>query len=200
MTRFWFLVRVLLLAFLGLLAFFSPSSAQEATVAKASGGAGTDFRSKLEQETFLLVNQYRQENKLPPFKWSDDIAVVARAHSKDMATDKVDFGHGGFGDRVKQLKTKLPGLNGAGENVLKTDDPDEVAKGAVRVWLHSPHHLANIRGDFNYSGMGIWRDDNGMIYFTQFFVKIIPPTPAAPEPPPPKVISPFPYLADPKTR
>jgi|GEM_PF-1820371 len=200
MPQFQFFLRWLLLAVLGL--FISASvNAQEAMVAKASGGAGTDFRSKLEQETFLLVNQYRKENKLPPFKWSDDIAVVARAHSKDMAMDKVGFGHGGFGDRVKELKSKLPGLNGAGENVLKTDDPDDVAKGAVRVWLHSPHHLANIRGDFNYSGMGVWRDDNGVIYFTQFFVKIVPPVAQpAQVTPPPTVVSPFPYLAEPKTR
>ena len=36
-----------------------------------------------------------------------------------MATGDVDFGHDGFGKRVKQLKTVMVGVNGAGENVLK---------------------------------------------------------------------------------
>ena len=79
-----------------------------------NGNAATDARSKLENETFSLINQYRKDNKLPPFKWSDDITKVARAHSKDMATGEVDFGHEGFGKRVALLKTKMAGLNGAG--------------------------------------------------------------------------------------
>ena len=57
-----------------------------------------------------------------------------------------------------------------------TSDLDDVAKSAVALWLHSPHHLENIRGDFNYSGMGVWQDKDGTIYFTQIFVKIKPLT------------------------
>jgi hypothetical protein len=91
------------------------------------------------------------------------------------------------------------GLKGAGENVLRTDDPDQVAQRAVAVWLRSPHHLKNIRGDFNYSGLGIWRDDQGTIYFTQIFVKVVPQTPAA-QSPPPGISTPFGLLAAPRTR
>jgi uncharacterized protein YkwD len=133
----------------------------------------------LEKETFLLINQYRKEQQLPVLAWDDTIARVARSHSNDMATGKVDFGHDGFSQRVDQLKTALTGLRGAGENVLRTDDPSELAARAVDLWLKSPHHLENIRGDFNYSGLGIWQGDKGVIYFTQIFVKIVPPAPAA---------------------
>ena len=78
----------------------------------------------------------------------------------------------------------------------KTDDPNEVAQSAVRIWLHSPHHLENIRGDFNYSGMGIWRNDQGMIYFTQIFVKIVPQTSTKRrrQSPAPAVVTPFTFF------
>ena len=65
----------------------------------------------------------------------------------------------------------MPGVWGAGENVLYTSDLDDVARNAVQMWLHSPHHLKNIRGDYNYSGLGVWQDKDGTIYFTQIFVK-----------------------------
>lgn len=178
----------------------APILAQEAASSKTGESAETNYRTELEKETFLLINQYRKDNKLTSFVWSGDIAKVARAHSKDMATGDVDFGHDGFGKRVKELKVVMVGLNGAGENVLKTDDPDQVAQSAVRIWLNSPHHLENIRGDFNYSGIGVWRDDQGMVYFTQIFVKIEPETAEAQAAPAPALATPFTFLADPKTR
>ena len=170
--------------------------------AQSATPAVTDvaYRNSVEQEAFSLVNQYRQANKLPPFRWDPAIANVARGHSKEMASGDVDFGHDGFTRRVTELKTKLVGLKGAGENVLRTDDPDQVAAHAVAVWLKSPHHLANIRGDFNCSGLGVWRDDQGMIYFTQIFVKLAPQAQATQAAPPPQVVSPFGYLAAPQTR
>ena len=82
--------------------------------------------------------------------------------------------------------------------MLKTDDPDQVAQRAVAIWLRSPEHLKNIRGDFNYSGLGIWRDTKGTIYFTQIFVKIVPQMEAAQGPP--GIETPFGLLAAPKTR
>jgi len=157
------------------------------------------YRQALERETFDLVNAYRKANGLPGLQWDDTIAKVSRGHSKDMADDDVDFGHDGFSDRVDQLKKAVAGLSfeGAGEKVLRTNDPREVARVAVSLWLKSPHHLKNIRGDFNYSGMGVWVDDKGMIYFTQVFLKLEPVTTVAQTPPPPAVQTPFGFLAVP---
>jgi uncharacterized protein YkwD len=186
------------LAFLALAAF-SASQAQQ-TRASSSATSGVDYRSGVEQETFSLVNQYRKTNKLPPLVWDGAIAQAARAHSKDMATGEVDFGHEGFGDRVSHLKTVMTGLWGAGENVLMTDDLDQVARNAVALWLRSPHHLENIRGDYNYSGLGVWQDKDGAIYFTQIFVKIKSPAQEAEAEPQPSVVTSFGLLAAPKTR
>jgi uncharacterized protein YkwD len=185
------------IAFLALAAFFRAEAQQ--TQDPASVPSGADYRSGVEQQTFSLVNHYRKNNGLPPLVWDDSIAEAARAHSKDMATGEVDFGHEGFSDRVSRLRTVLTGLRGAGENVFRTDSLDQVARFAVAQWLRSPHHLENIRGDYNYSGLGVWQDKAGTIYFTQIFVKIETPmeeTQAAP----PSVITPFGMLATPNTR
>jgi uncharacterized protein YkwD len=182
MARFFCLIAFFILA------AFSGAKAQQ-----------TSATSGVEQETFSLINQYRKASHLPLLAWDDVIAQVARSHSKDMATGEVDFGHDGFGDRVSRLKSVMPGLWGAGENVLMTSEPDAVARNAVTLWLRSPHHLENIRGDFNYSGLGVWQDKNGVIYFTQIFVKIKPAAQEA-QAAPPSVITSFGMIATPDTR
>ncbi len=189
---------LLVTAFLVLAPFFKAGA--QTPLPTADAHPGPDYRHGLEQETFFLVNQYRKAGKLPPLQWSDTITQVARAHSKDMAAGDVDFGHDGFSRRVKQLQAVMRGLLNAGENVLKTDDPDEVAQRAVALWLKSPHHLENIRGDYTNSGMGIWVDNKGMIYFTQIFINLQPPVEQAQAAPPPPLVTPFGMLATPKTR
>jgi uncharacterized protein YkwD len=160
--------------------------------------SGPEFQKEVEKQTFLLVNQYRKESGLPPLTWSDAIAKVARGHSKDMATGEVDFGHDGFSDRVSQVKASLPGVWGAGENVLYTGNLDDVANQAVTMWLHSPRHLKNIRGEYNYSGIGVWQNQDGTIYFTQLFVNVKAPVQETEAKP--AVVTPFGLLASPETR
>ena len=195
-------VRLLAPTALFVLTFFCRAEAQQPHAA-TTDSTGPDFRAQVEKDTFLLVNQYRKENDLPALTWNDAIAKEARGHSKDMATGDVDFGHDGFSDRVGHLKGELEGsVSGAGENVLFTSNLNEVAHTAVTLWLHSPHHLKNIRGDYNYSGVGVWQDKNGVIYFTQLFVQL-KPTAAAETSAQPGIISSFGLLTTPtvsKTR
>jgi uncharacterized protein YkwD len=180
-----------------LLTAVRPASAQQA--GSAHSDPDSDYRHHLELQTFELINAYRKAGNLPLFKWDDTIAQAAREHSRDMALGTVDFGHAGFRDRVAKLGAALPGLKGAGENVFESDDPTEVAQTAVAVWLKSPPHLKNIRGDFNYSGLGIWADKEGLIYFTQIFLKLEPAAKATQDPPP-GIATPFGLLATPNTR
>ncbi len=151
----------------------------------------------------MLVNRYRKENDFPPLTWSDAIAKEARMHSKDMASGKCDFGHDGFNDRIDRLKESVPGIWGAGENVLYTSNLNQVARTAVTLWLHSPHHLKNIRGEYNYSGLGVWQDKNGVLYFTQIFVNVKPPEKQPQASAEPAINTSFGFLAPPtvsKTR
>jgi uncharacterized protein YkwD len=148
---------------------------QAETFADAYSTPGSPTRGEeqfaLERQTFALINAYRHDHDLRELTWNPAIAETARVHSRDMAEGRCDFGHDGFGDRVVHLRTVLGRVHGAGENVLYTDDPREVARQAVEIWLHSPPHLHNIRGDFDCSGIGVWETTDGVIYFTQIFVK-----------------------------
>jgi uncharacterized protein YkwD len=136
--------------------------------------AGKTDNALIEQETFSLVNRYRASAELPALLWDAEIARVARAHSRDMALGRVDFGHAGFSERIGRLRDGMPGLRGAGENVLMTDDSSDLAHQAVAHWLQSPPHLHNIRGNYNRTGIGMWVSPQGGIYFTQIFVRIVP--------------------------
>ena len=129
---------------------------------------------QVERDTFALINQYRVADQLPAFAWNDDIAEIARAHSRDMALEKVDFGHDGFGGRMHQIRKQFPGLHAGGENVLMTSDPADVARQAVALWLKSPPHLHNIRSSFNLSGVGVWVSPAGTFYFTEIFARVSP--------------------------
>jgi uncharacterized protein YkwD len=194
-------VRLLLFSAFFFLAALVGAEAQpaEPTRGPTVETSGSAFRTQVEKDTFLLINQYRKENDFPPLAWDDEIAKTARAHSKDMATGG-DFGHDGFSDRISHLRETLPGIWGAGENVLYTSELNDVARRALQLWLHSPHHLKNIRGDYNHSGLGVWQDKDGTLYFTQIFVKIKPPAQETQAAPPPSLTTPFGMLANPDTR
>jgi uncharacterized protein YkwD len=125
----------------------------------------------LEHQAFDLINQYRAGEGLPALVWNSAVADMARRHSRDMATGVVAFGHAGFKDRMAMLRGMFAGMTSGGENVFYTDAVPNVAQLAVQSWLHSPPHLHNIRGDFQYSGLGLWRRADGAYFFTQIFVR-----------------------------
>lgn len=197
MDSFSIFGRMLLMA--GMLLVLATAKAQQTSAPAVAVGPSTELHDGLEQETFSLINRYRRESSLLPLQWDNAIARLARVHSRDMAMGASDFGHDGFGDRVSRLKTVMIGLKTAGENVLESDDPDQLARKAVALWLKSPPHLHNIRGDYNYSGLGVWQNKQGAVYFTQIFVKIEPRALEV-QSPPPQIVSPFGMLAQPRVR
>jgi uncharacterized protein YkwD len=163
-TRWWVVI-VALLVYTEL-----PGQAQDAQ----------ELPRALEHQTFDLINQYRERQGLPELVWDSAIANIARQHSRDMATGLVGFGHGGFSERMDRLRGMYPAMRGGGENVFYTDARPGVAVAAVDAWLHSPPHLHNIRGDYQLSGLGLWKRSDGAYFFTQIFVKIEPPVPEMP--------------------
>jgi uncharacterized protein YkwD len=125
--------------------------------------------SKAVQDILLDVNHYRQQHGLEPLNLRQDLCSEALKHSHDMATHRIPFGHTGFGSRVKHIYAHTTHPNGAAENVaFNYKDGHDVVKN----WLTSPHHLANIRGHFNYTGIGLARDSRGKLYFTQLFLAV----------------------------
>ena len=125
--------------------------------------------SKNTQAILQDINAYRKHRGLNPLQLRADLCREAQKHSSDMATHRIDFGHTGFPNRVKHIYAHSERPNGAAENVAYNyHDGHDVVKN----WLTSPHHLANIKGHYNYTGIGLARDTHGKLYFTQIFLQV----------------------------
>jgi uncharacterized protein YkwD len=85
-----------------------------------------------------------------------------------MLTGRSPFGHDGFHERIDRIKGKVGFVSLAGENVASGPMS---AREVVDGWLHSPGHRRNIEGDFRLTGIGVATAKNGMVYFTQIFIK-----------------------------
>jgi uncharacterized protein YkwD len=152
---------------LNLVVLVSPATAVDTppmTLAKAP----TDSTSRLEQAAHNQINRYRASKELPPLKWSSAIAAPARQHSAAMASGQTSFGHGGFQARVKATGVVF---QGAAENVAYNQGYRDPVDAAIQGWLKSPGHRKNIEGNYDTAGIGVARNANGEIYFTQVFIR-----------------------------
>jgi uncharacterized protein YkwD len=124
--------------------------------------------ASMSADILRFVNQHRRSMGLPGLQANSFISSVALGHSRDMLTGRSPFGHDGFKDRINEIKGRLGTLHVAAENVASGPMG---AREVVDGWLHSPGHRRNIEGDFRLTGIGVATAANGMIYFTQIFVK-----------------------------
>lgn len=114
------------------------------------------------------VNQHRRSMGLSALRPDSFISSVALGHSRNMLSGKTPFGHTGFNQRIDIIRKRLGPLHVAAENVASGPMS---AREVVDGWLHSPGHRRNIEGDFRLTGIGLARRADGMIYFTQIFVR-----------------------------
>jgi uncharacterized protein YkwD len=124
----------------------------------------------LERDVFLRINEHRLASGLEPLGYDEQIARVAREHSRAMAAGQARFGHQGFESRTRALRARLE-LRGAAENVSRhTRRRSQVPRAAVENWLKSRGHRRNIEGRYGTTGVGAARDPDGTWYLTQIFV------------------------------
>ncbi|MBE9006612.1 CAP domain-containing protein [Fortiea sp. LEGE XX443] len=121
----------------------------------------------LEVAVFNQINQFRATQGLPRLSRNSAIDNQARIHSQNMASGRVAFSHYGFGPRIQAIA--IP-YRGASENVAYNQGYRDSATQAVQGWLRSSGHLANIRGNYNLTGIGVARNSRGAVYFTQLFI------------------------------
>jgi uncharacterized protein YkwD len=122
----------------------------------------------MSRQILIFVNEYRRSKGLPALQPNSFISSVALGHSRDMLTGKSPFGHDGFRQRINVISGRLGKLHVAAENVA---DGPMGAREVVDGWLHSPGHRRNIEGDFRLTGIGVATRSDGMVYFTQIFVR-----------------------------
>jgi uncharacterized protein YkwD len=146
---------------------FTPVSSSISSDAFKIAASSIDTTA-LEQSVFNQVNSYRTSQGLPRLTRNSAIDNQARIHSQDMASGRVPFGHTGFSQRIKAIGISYAS---AGENVAYNMGATDPATRAVQGWLKSPGHLANIRGNFNKTGIGVATNSAGKVYFTQIFLR-----------------------------
>ncbi len=127
----------------------------------------TTQSANLIPDILKYVNEHRAGMNLPPLAMNDYISTECETHSKNMASDKVPFGHNGFDERSQRIKTKLKNINYWAENVAMSS---KSAREIVDMWLKSPEHRKNMEGNYNLTGLGIAKDKTGGTYITQIFV------------------------------
>lgn len=128
----------------------------------------------LERDVARRINAHRVARRLPPLAYNAAVAAIARAHSRDMATGRVPMGHDGFERRTGLVERIVP-LQAIAENVALNDyGTASTVRVAVQGWLASAHHLENIEGPYDITGVGVARARDGTFYYTQLFVRRLP--------------------------
>ncbi len=104
--------------------------------------------TSLEQGVLADINAFRAQNHLAQLRLSAPLTASARAHTRQMATAGY-FAHesadgSAFWRRIQVFYTSSPWRYwSVGENLLWSS-PDVDAAGALRMWLASPEHRANL--------------------------------------------------------
>lgn len=126
-------------------------------ITKTSKAANDHFGEA--REVHFLVNVQRTNAGLSPLIWSDLAGQRALNWSETMAET---------GQFVHSTNYGCDS-NISGENIFMSTGYAS-AKDAVRSWMNSPDHKANIlREEFTHEGIGIVVAENGSTYYTQQF-------------------------------
>ncbi|BFG69894.1 hypothetical protein KACHI17_07750 [Sediminibacterium sp. KACHI17] len=114
------------------------------------------------------VNEYRKKKGLGMLKGIAAADEQAALHSKNMALKRTAFGHDGFENRIQRITKSTGTIMAAAENVAYGKlSAEEVVKG----WINSPGHRKNIEGNYTQTGIGVYQDAKGVIFFTQLFIR-----------------------------
>lgn len=133
--------------------------------APSSNSAFTDFQTHV----IDLVNKERTSRGLNVLSGNTKLSDVATIKSQDMAAlgyfDHTSPTYGSPFDMMKQFGIHY---QTAGENIaMGQTTPEQV----MNDWMNSEGHRANIlNAAFTQIGIGIAKDTNGRIYWTQMFI------------------------------
>ena len=131
-------------------------SAVDPPSAKAAGGGyvkkkcggGKIFLKAKEKKTFIRHNNIRRDHNLPTFCVHPDLQRAARAHSKSMIRHDY-FSHNSRNGNSFEQRLRKFGYNTrrhypVGENIHGGGGSYGTPSGAMRSWMNSSGHRANI--------------------------------------------------------
>lgn len=110
------------------------------------------------RHSMSLANDERDNRGKRAFRWSDELAAVARDHSEDMARN-------GELEHDSALPNKVDGWSALAENVGVAGSADSIHES----FMDSDTHRGNILGSFVEIGVGVAVDGSGQRWLTQIF-------------------------------
>ena len=136
-------------AFLLATAVAAPAGARSERHARAAGPTGVSSAMRaLESRVLVDLNRVRVQHGLVPLRSSSRLGAAAAQHSREMARvgyfshDSADGGE--FWRRIARFYSSSGYRSwSVGENLLWSS-PDVDAENAVKMWMASPEHRANI--------------------------------------------------------
>jgi uncharacterized protein YkwD len=133
--------------------------------------AGEVALSAAQRKILELTNQERKQKELPPLKPSAMLFKVAQAHSENMAKQgKMEHKLDGM-TPLQRLRAAGYPYSRAYENI-GAGDADVPLEDLVKAWMDSKGHRENIlTSACTEIGVGIAKDKNGQVYYTQLFGK-----------------------------
>jgi uncharacterized YkwD family protein len=148
----------------------APTTTNTTTTAPTTNTtAPTGDFSAYQQEVLNIVNKERAAKGLSALKFNAELSKVATTKSQDMI-DKAYFAHNSptYGSPFDMMKKFGITYKTAGENIaMGQKTPQEV----MTAWMNSEGHRKNIlNSSFTEIGIGIAKDKNGRLYWTQMFI------------------------------
>ena len=125
-------------------------------------------KNGITEDILKYTNDFRRSKKLNALEMRTDLNAIARKHSEDMAKGRIGFGHGGFNKREVQVKKIIKPYSGMAENIAYGASN---GKEAFEIWKRSTGHRKNMLGNYKYIGIGTATNKQGVIYYTEIFVK-----------------------------
>ncbi len=124
-------------------------------------------------DVFQKINNQRRRYKLKPLYWNERLSEMAAAYSKQMA-DEDFFSHfdpdgKSVVDRAEEFE--ITDWKKIGENLFISEGFTDVSGVAVKGWMKSRTHKANILDrEWTHTGVGIYKTDGDRTYITQVFM------------------------------
>jgi uncharacterized protein YkwD len=131
-----------------------------------SSGTGSELSPEL-RELVAAHNKERAAEELEPLAPNAKLTAAALEHARDMAEHKKLSHEGSDGSKFNE-RIERQGYRGRrlAENVAEGQKSVEEV---MREWMNSPHHRANILGDFKEIGMAYATSDDGTLYWCTTF-------------------------------
>ena len=163
-------------------------------IVSMTGGNGRFNQAQMEAAIQQQINVYREEQGRAAFNWDDDLAQLARAHSKDMARNNYYSHTNRAGDdpsaraRKAGYDCRNPRSIGVAENIhvlyghtsmlygrpYEWETQERMIQRFVADWINSPGHRRNVLDPrYGRTGIGIafgnYNGIQGAIFATQKF-------------------------------